>query len=95
MAIWLDTNSKILVQGMTGSEGTKHTRRMVASGSCAMRARSASTASGTAVPTAPLGPVGRTSAGSSEAPRRVSRDTVTSTCVRITGVAAGPGGALP
>jgi succinyl-CoA synthetase alpha subunit len=32
MAIWLDTNSLILVQGMTGSEGTKHTRRMVASG---------------------------------------------------------------
>lgn len=32
MAIWLDGNSKIIVQGMTGSEGTKHTRRMVASG---------------------------------------------------------------
>ena len=32
MAIWLDSHSKILVQGMTGSEGTKHTRRMVASG---------------------------------------------------------------
>jgi succinyl-CoA synthetase alpha subunit len=32
MAIWLDENSKIIVQGMTGSEGTKHTRRMVASG---------------------------------------------------------------
>ncbi|CAB4686006.1 unannotated protein [freshwater metagenome] len=32
MAIWLDSNSRILVQGMTGSEGTKHTRRMVASG---------------------------------------------------------------
>jgi len=32
MAIWLDSSSKILVQGMTGSEGTKHTRRMVASG---------------------------------------------------------------
>lgn len=32
MAIFLDENSKILVQGMTGSEGTKHTRRMVASG---------------------------------------------------------------
>ncbi|MCF8531048.1 MAG: succinate--CoA ligase subunit alpha [Candidatus Nanopelagicales bacterium] len=32
MAIWLNDNSKILVQGMTGSEGTKHTRRMVASG---------------------------------------------------------------
>ena len=33
MAIFLDNNSKILVQGMTGSEGTKHTRRMIASGS--------------------------------------------------------------
>jgi succinyl-CoA synthetase alpha subunit len=33
MAIFLDENSRILVQGMTGSEGTKHTRRMVASGS--------------------------------------------------------------
>jgi succinyl-CoA synthetase alpha subunit len=33
MAIFLDANSKILVQGMTGSEGTKHTRRMVAGGS--------------------------------------------------------------
>ena len=32
MAIWLNADSKILVQGMTGSEGTKHTRRMVASG---------------------------------------------------------------
>jgi succinyl-CoA synthetase alpha subunit len=32
MSIWLDSDSRILVQGMTGSEGTKHTRRMVASG---------------------------------------------------------------
>ena len=32
MTIWLDSDSRILVQGMTGSEGTKHTRRMVASG---------------------------------------------------------------
>jgi succinyl-CoA synthetase alpha subunit len=32
MAIWLDAGSRILVQGMTGAEGTKHTRRMVASG---------------------------------------------------------------
>ena len=32
MAIWLNSESKILVQGMTGAEGTKHTRRMVASG---------------------------------------------------------------
>ena len=32
MAIFLDKDSKVLVQGMTGSEGTKHTRRMIASG---------------------------------------------------------------
>jgi len=33
MSVWLSKGSRILVQGMTGSEGTKHTRRMVASGS--------------------------------------------------------------
>ena len=32
MAIFLNADSKVLVQGMTGSEGPKHTRRMVASG---------------------------------------------------------------
>lgn len=32
MAIFLDENSKIIVQGMTGGEGMKHTRRMLASG---------------------------------------------------------------
>jgi succinyl-CoA synthetase alpha subunit len=32
MAIWLTADSKVIVQGMTGAEGTKHTRRMVASG---------------------------------------------------------------
>jgi len=32
MAIFLTADSRILVQGITGSEGTKHTRRMVASG---------------------------------------------------------------
>ena len=32
MAIWLTKDSKVVVQGITGSEGTKHTRRMVASG---------------------------------------------------------------
>jgi succinyl-CoA synthetase alpha subunit len=32
MAIFLTEDSRILVQGITGSEGTKHTRRMVASG---------------------------------------------------------------
>ncbi len=33
MSIFLNTESRILVQGMTGAEGTKHTRRMVAGGS--------------------------------------------------------------
>jgi len=33
MAIFLDQNSKIIVQGMTGSEGMKHTARMLAGGS--------------------------------------------------------------
>jgi succinyl-CoA synthetase alpha subunit len=33
MAIWLTENSRVAVQGMTGREGTLHTRRMVASGS--------------------------------------------------------------
>ena len=32
MAIWLDASSKVLVQGITGSEGTRHTRRMIAAG---------------------------------------------------------------
>jgi succinyl-CoA synthetase alpha subunit len=32
MAIFLTENSKVIVQGMTGSEGQKHTRRMLAAG---------------------------------------------------------------
>jgi succinyl-CoA synthetase alpha subunit len=32
MAIFLTENSKVIVQGMTGSEGTKHTGRMLKSG---------------------------------------------------------------
>ena len=32
MSIFLNENTKVIVQGMTGSEGTKHTRRMLASG---------------------------------------------------------------
>ncbi|MBB5436061.1 succinate--CoA ligase subunit alpha [Nocardiopsis composta] len=32
MAIFLTKDSRVLVQGMTGSEGTKHTRRMLAAG---------------------------------------------------------------
>ena len=32
MSIFLDADSTVIVQGITGAEGTKHTRRMVASG---------------------------------------------------------------
>ncbi|HEU4423124.1 MAG TPA: succinate--CoA ligase subunit alpha [Pilimelia sp.] len=32
MAIWLTKGSRVIVQGMTGSEGSKHTRRMLAAG---------------------------------------------------------------
>ncbi len=32
MAIFLDASSRVVVQGMTGSEGRKHTQRMLASG---------------------------------------------------------------
>jgi succinyl-CoA synthetase alpha subunit len=32
MSIFLNENSKVIVQGMTGSEGSKHTARMLASG---------------------------------------------------------------
>lgn len=32
MSIWLDENSKVIVQGMTGAEGTKHTNRMLRAG---------------------------------------------------------------
>src|SRR5215813_5196441 len=32
MAIWLTKESRVIVQGMTGSEGSKHTRRMLRAG---------------------------------------------------------------
>jgi succinyl-CoA synthetase alpha subunit len=32
MAIWLTKESKVIVQGVTGSEGSKHTRRMLRAG---------------------------------------------------------------
>jgi succinyl-CoA synthetase alpha subunit len=32
MSIFLNENSKVIVQGMTGAEGSKHTQRMLASG---------------------------------------------------------------
>src|SRR5690348_3391513 len=32
MAIFLNEHSKVIVQGITGSEGTKHTKRMLKSG---------------------------------------------------------------
>jgi succinyl-CoA synthetase alpha subunit len=40
MAIFLNEDSKVIVQGMTGSEGMKHTKRMLAS---ARRSSAAST----------------------------------------------------
>ena len=32
MSIFLNEKSVVIVQGMTGAEGTKHTKRMLASG---------------------------------------------------------------
>jgi succinyl-CoA synthetase alpha subunit len=32
MAIWLTKDSKVIVQGMTGAEGSRHTRRMLGAG---------------------------------------------------------------
>jgi succinyl-CoA synthetase alpha subunit len=32
MAVWLTKDSRVIVQGMTGAEGSKHTRRMLAAG---------------------------------------------------------------
>ena len=52
MAIWLTKDSKVIVQGMTGSEGSKHTRRMLAAGTNVVGgvspARGASTSTSTA-----------------------------------------------
>jgi succinyl-CoA synthetase alpha subunit len=56
MAIFLNEQSKIIVQGMTGSEGQRHTRRMLAAGSAVLggvNARKAGTAvdfDGTSLP---------------------------------------------
>jgi succinyl-CoA synthetase alpha subunit len=56
MAIFLNESSRVIVQGMTGAEGTKHTRRMLASGTTivgGVNARKAGTSvdfDGTAVP---------------------------------------------
>ena len=32
MTIFVNENTKVIVQGMTGSEGTKHTKRMLKAG---------------------------------------------------------------
>ena len=32
MSIFINKDTRLIVQGMTGSEGTKHTARMIASG---------------------------------------------------------------
>ena len=56
MSIFLDDNSKVIVQGLTGSEGMKHARKMLASGTKivgGVNARKAGTSvdvDGTAVP---------------------------------------------
>jgi succinyl-CoA synthetase alpha subunit len=56
MAIFLNESSRVIVQGMTGAEGTKHTRRMIDSGTTivgGVNARKAGTSvdfDGTAVP---------------------------------------------
>ena len=56
MAIFLNESSRVIVQGMTGAEGTRHTRRMIASGTTivgGVNARKAGTSvdfDGTAVP---------------------------------------------
>ena len=56
MAIFLNESSRVIVQGMTGAEGTRHTRRMIASGTTVVggvNARKAGTSvdfDGTAVP---------------------------------------------
>ena len=39
MAIFLTADSKVIVQGMTGSEGMKHTQRMLASGTNVVEGR--------------------------------------------------------
>ena len=43
MAIFLNSDSKIIVQGMTGSGGMKHTQRMINSGSAIVGAKTAAT----------------------------------------------------
>ena len=50
MSIFLDEHSRIIVQGMTGSEGTKHTRRMLASGATVVGGVNARSASMCVVP---------------------------------------------
>jgi len=56
MAIFLTENSRVVAQGMTGSEGQKHTRRMIASGTNVVggvnprRPARASTSTGTPSP---------------------------------------------
>ncbi|MFH9013100.1 succinate--CoA ligase subunit alpha [Streptomyces sp. NPDC017943] len=59
MAIYLSKESKVLVQGMTGGEGMKHTRRMLAAGTNVVGGVNPRKAGRTVEFTVPEGPDGR------------------------------------
>ncbi len=70
MSIFLDENDRVIVQGMTGSEGQKHTRRMLSAGTkvvAGVNPRKAGTS--VAFDVEPIGPAaGGVSAGPVEVP---------------------------
>ena len=70
MSIFLDENDRVIVQGMTGSEGQKHTRRMLSAGTkvvAGVNPRKAGTS--VAFDVEPIGPAaGGVSAGTVEVP---------------------------
>lgn len=70
MSIFLDENDRVIVQGMTGSEGQKHTRRMLSAGTkvvAGVNPRKAGTS--VAFDVEPIGPAsGEVTAGTVEVP---------------------------
>lgn len=70
MSIFLDENDRVIVQGMTGSEGQKHTRRMLSAGTkvvAGVNPRKAGTS--VAFDVEPIGPAsGDVTAGTVEVP---------------------------
>lgn len=70
MSIFLDENDRVIVQGMTGSEGQKHTRRMLSAGTkvvAGVNPRKAGTS--VAFDVEPIGPAaGGVTAGTVEVP---------------------------